>query len=385
MASLITSIMGSSNSVALYVRECRRLGVQILPPDINESEDKFTVVNGKIRFGLKAVKNVGTNVIQEIVKTRELKGKFESFNDFCQKVDSLVLNKRQVESLIKCGAFDSLGCKRSQLMVVYEQIIDGVLYQKKRNVEGQVSLFDSIMDVHESSGFYEAQLPSIDEFSKKDILSMEKEMMGLYLSGHPLSEYEYLLDANTTTNCNEIFEAHADINEEEQQFDIKDGSQVIVGGIIIKKQRKITRNDNTMAFLTLEDLYGTIEIIVFPKIFNKYMQYINEDSIVLIYGTLNMAEEETPKIICNKIVPITEVKNNTRLYLQVESKDNFKSIKNELLRILETYGGNNEVLVYSKLEKAKMKVPKENWVNLKNKDLINKLVTLLGNDNVIIK
>ncbi len=385
MASLITSIMGSSNSVALYTRECKRLGVEILPPDINESEDKFTVKDGKIRFGLKAIKNVGTNVIWEIVKTRNEKGKYKSFYDFCQKVDTLVLNKRQIESLIKCGAFDSLNCKRSQLMVVYEQIIDGVLYQKRRNVDGQVSLFDSSLGIESENDMYSEELPNIDEFSQKDILAMEKEMMGIYLSGHPLSEYESLLDDNTTTNCNEIFEAHEGISDVEQQSDIKDGSQVIVGGIIIKKQRKITKNDNTMAFLTLEDLYGAIEVIVFPKIYNKFMQYISEDSIVLIYGTLSMAEEETPKIICNKIVPLLEVKKNSKLYLQVESKEHYKDAKNDIYRILETSKGNNEVLVYSKLEKAKMIIQKDYWVNLKNNDLINKLITLLGNDNVIVK
>lgn len=385
MASLITSIMGSSNSVALYIRECKRLGVEILPPDINESEDKFTVKNGKIRFGLKAIKNVGTNVIAEIVKTRNEKGKFNSFTDFCQKVDALVLNKRQIESLIKCGAFDSLNCKRSQLMVVYEQIIDGVLYQKKRNVDGQVSLFDSGVGIDNGNDMYAESLPNIDEFSQKDILSMEKEMMGIYLSGHPLSEYESLLDDYTTTNCNEIFEAHDGVSGEEQESYIKDGNQVVVGGIIIKKQRKITKNDNTMAFLTLEDLYGTIEVIVFPKIYNKYMQYIDEDSIVLIYGTLSMAEEETPKIICNKVVPLLEMKKNSKLYLQVKSKEHYKNVKNDIFRILETSKGNNEILVYSKLEKAKMTIQKDHWVNLNNNDLINKLVTLLGKENVIVK
>ena len=385
MASLITSIMGSSNSVALYIRECKRLGVEILPPDINESEDKFTVSGKKIRFGLKAIKNVGTNVIAEIVRIREEKGKFKSFTDFCQKVDTLALNKRQVESLIKCGAFDSLGCKRSQLMEVYEQIIDGILYQKRRNVEGQVSLFDSDMGIEEVHDINSENLPNIDEFSQKEILSMEKEMTGIYLSGHPLSEYEALLDDNTTTNCSEIFEAHEGASDESQQSNIKDGSQVIVGGIIIKKQRKITKNDNYMAFLTLEDLYGTIEVIVFPKIYNKYLQYMKEDNIVLIYGNLNMAEEETPKIICNKILPLSEAKISSKLYLQVENKEHYKNIKNDIFKYLEDASGKSEVILYSKAEKSKMIIPKEYWADIKNENLINKLITLLGNENVIIK
>jgi len=387
MVSLITSIMGSSNSVALYIRECKRLGVKILPPDINESEDKFTVSDGKIRFGLKAIKNVGTNVIAEISRVREEKGKFKSFTDFCQKLDGLALNKRQIESLIKCGAFDSLGYKRKQLLQGYEDIVDGALYQKRRSVEGQLSMFegDIAKEIDKENILNTENIPDNGEFTSKQILSMEKEMSGIYLSGHPLSEYEALLDDNTTTNCSEIFEAHEHIAEETEESKLKDGDNVVVGGIIIKKQRKITKNDKTMAFLTLEDLYGSIEVIIFPKIYSKYLQYLDEDNIVLIYGFLNMAEEETPKIICNKIVPISEMKAKSKLYLQVESKDHYKTVKNDIFRYLENARGKSEVILYSKLEKLKMIIPNDFGVNIENKNIINELITLLGEENVIIK
>lgn len=387
MVSLITSIMGSSNSVALYIRECKRLGVKILPPDINESEDKFTVSDGKIRFGLKAIKNVGTNVIAEISRVREEKGKFKSFTDFCQKLDGLALNKRQIESLIKCGAFDSLGYKRKQLLQGYEDIVDGALYQKRRSVEGQLSMFegDIAKEIDKENILNTENIPDNGEFTSKQILSMEKEMSGIYLSGHPLSEYEALLDDNTTTNCSEIFEAHEHIAEETEESKLKDGDNVVVGGIIIKKQRKITKNDKTMAFLTLEDLYGSIEVIIFPKIYSKYLQYLDEDNIVLIYGFLNMAEEETPKIICNKIVPISEMRAKSKLYLQVESKEHYKTVKNDIFRYLENARGKSEVILYSKLEKSKMIIPNDFGVNIENKNIINELITLLGKENVIIK
>lgn len=387
MVSLITSIMGSSNSVALYIRECKRLGVKILPPDINESEDKFTVSNGMIRFGLKAIKNVGTNVIAEISRVRKEKGKFNSFTDFCQKLDSLALNKRQIESLIKCGAFDSLGYKRKQLLQGFEDIVDGALFQKKRSVEGQLSMFEGEIakEIDKENILNCENIPDNGEFTSKQILSMEKEIAGIYLSGHPLSEFETLLDDNTTTNCSEIFEAHEHISKETEESKLKDGDNVVVGGIIIKKQRKITKNDKTMAFLTVEDLYGSIEVIVFPKIYNKYLQYLDEDNIVLIYGHLNMAEEETPKVICNKIVPLSEMKAKSKLYLQVESKEHYKTVKNDIFRYIDNARGKNEVILYSKLEKSKIIIQNDFGINLDNKSIINELITLLGEENVIIR
>lgn len=385
MASLISSIMGSTNSVALYIRECKRLGVEILPPDINESEAKFTVVNGKIRFGLKAVKNVGINVIEEIVKTRNEKGKFTSFTDFCQKVDILVLNKRQIESLIKCGAFDSLNYKRAQLMVSFENIIDSITLQKRRNVRGQLSLFEIDSNNISNLDFDAENIPNIKEFPKKDLLAMEKEMMGVYLSGHPLSEYEEVLERNTTTNCNEIVQIEEDLNVGRQSTTISDGSKVIIGGIIIKKQRKITKNDNMMAFCTIEDLYGTIDVIVFPKIYKMYEKQLFVDNIVLVEGILNVGDEETPKIICNKITCLQELKKNKKLYLQVENKDIYRNFKNEMFEIFRSATGNDEVVLFLKEDKAKVVIPREYRVNISDNNLINKLINLLGVDNVIIK
>lgn len=394
MASLISSIMGSANSVALYIRECKKMGIYVLPPDINKSEGKFTVEDGNIRFGLKAVKNVGTNVISEIVNIRKEKGEYISFTDFCNKVSEMVLNKRQIESLIKCGAFDSLGCKRAQLIAVYEIIIDGIIYQKRRIVNGQVSLFEMNNNSHIHS---KDNLPDVSEFNEKDILAMEKDILGLYLSGHPLSRYENIIESVTNTNCNELHELNEqDLNNE--NINLKDGSQVVIGGIIIKRQNKTTKNNKSMAFLTIEDMFGDIDIIVFPKTFERYKNIINEDNIIIIYGVLSIQEDENIKIIANKIVPINEFNNisfdnkqkqiinkKSKIYLQIDSINQYKLIKNELIDIINNNKGYHQIIIYSKLEKSKLTMPNEFRVDLNKKNIINNFITLFGKENVIVK
>lgn len=384
MAALISSIMGSSGTVSLYIRECKRLGIEILPPDVNESRDKFTVENRKIRFGLAAVKNVGTNVIAEIIKAREEKGKFTTFTDFCTKVDQSVLNKRQIESLIKCGAFDFLKVRRSQLMAIYEKTIDTVVNQKKRNIEGQFSLFDDAVSVNMDLT-QDDDMPNLPEYNEKVLLAMEKEMMGVYLSGHPLSEYEKELENNATTNTSEI----AEVREPDESSQLSDGSRVVIGGIIIKKQNKITKNNNMMAFITLEDLYGTIEGIVFPKIYENCKDVLYEDNIILVEGTIDASEEDVPKLICNKITELKkDVKQSDRtkkLYLKVESTEHYKKIKRELFNIICKNIGDDCVVIYNQEEKANMVLPMKSWVNTENEELMKSLVNLLGNNNIAIK
>lgn len=391
MAALISSIMGSSSTVSLYIRECKRLGIEILPPDVNESVGKFTVMNGKIRFGLAAVKNVGVNVIQDIIRARETKGRFTSFSDFCQKVDSSVLNKRQIESLIKCGAFDFLKAKRSQLIEVYEKTIDSIVNQKKRNLEGQFSLFDDDLAGAIADSSLDEELPDKPEYSEKTILAMEKEMMGVYLSGHPLSQYEDELERRTTTNCSEI----AELKENGEQNDyIHDGSRVTIGGIIIKKQNKITKNNNMMAFITLEDLFGTIEVIIFPKIYESYKDLLYEDNIILVEGTLNIAEEETAKLLCNKIYPLSAItsqetaasgQGEKKLYIKVKDKEHYKNIKKDLISRLQKYSGRDCVIIYNEQEKTGMLLPEKNWADTGQDGLIDELKMIFGESSIAVK
>ena len=384
MAALLSSIMGSSDSVSLYIRECKRLGIEILPPDINESFAKFTVEKGKIRFGLAAVKNVGANVISTIVSIRETKGKFISFTDFCTKVDTTVLNKRQVESLIKCGAFDSFKVRRSQLMAIYEKTIDSIISHKKKNIEGQFSLFDTLQE----DVAINEEIPDLPEYNRKTILSMEKEILGVYLSGHPLSEYEEVLEKYATTNTNEIAELR---NTHEENWKLRDGSRVIIGGIIIKKQNKITKNNNMMAFITLEDLYGTVEGIVFPKVYDNYKDILQEDSIVLVEGTLDTSEEESAKLLINRIKELKKEEEilppiqPKKVYIKVKDMEQYKNIKRELFSLINKHKGDNTLIVYNEKDRTNLVLSGKNRVNIEDKRLKQGLIELIGEKNIVIK
>ncbi|WP_069648945.1 DNA polymerase III subunit alpha [Caloranaerobacter ferrireducens] len=378
MAALISSVMGNTNSVSLYIQECKRLGIEILPPDINESYSNFTVNGRKIRFGLAAVKNVGKPAIEAIIKARETDGKFKSFTDFCKRVDLNSVNKRTVESLIKCGAFDSLGLKRAQLLAVYERIIESIHQDKKRNIEGQFSLFETISKSDKQ--VYTDDLPDIEEFPDKILLSMEKEMLGIYLSGHPLASYEKELKRISNITTSEIYESLEKTEEENESFKLIDGKEVVIGGVITNKKNKITKNNNIMAFATLEDLYGSIELIIFPSTYEKYSNYINEDSLVIVKGRLSIHEEEEPKIICDSFRPLTKV-NMEKLYLKV-SRNKSLSVLNEIKSILSNYTGNVPVYVYLENKNKTIMAERDYWVDVTNDKLLNNLKKLLGQDCV---
>ncbi|RKD33408.1 DNA polymerase III subunit alpha [Thermohalobacter berrensis] len=376
-AALISSVMGNSNSVSLYIQECKRLRIKILPPDINESYRDFTVSDGKIRFGLAAVKNVGDSAIDAIVKEREENGKFISFTEFCQRVDIKHLNKRTVESLIKCGAFDSLGVYRSQLLAIYEKLLDGIHQDKKRNIDGQFSLFDSL-DISNGPNMIEDDLPDIKEFPERTLLAMEKEMLGVYISGHPLSSYSSELKRISTVNSSEINEISENVEEKNHASTLKDGSRVIMGGIIVEKKNKITKNNNMMAFATFEDLYGTVDLIIFPATYDKYSKYIEEDNIVVVEGRLSISEEENPKIICEKITPLVKT-NKEKLYLKVPRNKSL-NLLNNLKVILSRHSGNIPVYVYIEKDKKTIMADRNYWVNVEDENLIRELEKILGKD-----
>lgn len=356
IAAMLNSIMGTSEKVAFYIRFASELGIEVLPPDINESYAKFTVKGDKIRFGMAAVKNVGVNVIEGIVKSREEKGKFTSFTDFYNKIDVSLINKRAIESLIKAGAFDNFKVFRSQMMAVYEKLLDGMHNDKKKNIEGQMNLFADFTD---DVGFLEVQYPNIKEFEKKYILAMEKEMTGLYLSGHPLEEFDETLKLQTSTRISDIV-----INEalEEgiaaQPSKIRDGDKVIIGGIIAEVTKKFTKKNDMMAFIRLEDMYGGIEVIIFPKVFQSYKQLIEEDVVLKITGRVSIREEEQPKILCETLEPLVKV-SNEKVYILIDNetlkKEAFKKIKNTL----QEHKGAQPVLICTKQERMKFELGKD--------------------------
>ncbi len=383
-AALITSVMGNSKKVAEYIQHCKSKGIEVLPPDVNESSVSFTVKENKIRFGLAAVKNVGINAVLSIIKARQEKGRFDGLYDFLQKMDYSIINKRTVESLIKCGAFDSFGVYRSRMLAVYEKLIESIQGQKKNNVEGQISLFDTIDDSENIIGNI---YPDINEYPKKNMLSMEKEMLGLYISGHPLEEYKSELQASVTITTAELTPE----NEEEAQ-DIErnselDGKRAIMGGIIVSVKQKTTKTNNMMAFVELEDLYGTLEIIVFPKIYDRFKSLLVQDTIVLVEGRISQKEEEAAKIICDAVRPLKKYAGR-KLYIRINTEMQ-PDIIEQLKKVLIEYKGAQPVILVDEANKDNgksrvMKADSSIWVDINDK-LLNELKEVAGSDCVAVK
>ncbi|WP_061316548.1 DNA polymerase III subunit alpha [Clostridium botulinum] len=381
IAAMLNSVKGDSDRVSFYVNFAETLGIQIIAPNINESYSNFTVKDNRIIFGLTAVKNVGERGIDNIVLSREQKGKFIDLSDFFNKVDTSIINKRLVESLIKTGAFDCLNVYRSKMLAVFEKIMDGIQKQKRSNIEGQVNLFMDIMDNKESS--MDIKYPNIKEFDKKYILQMEKEMTGLYFSGHPLEEYEETLKIQTSHLISDIITKESlEGNLVDTMNSIKDGDKVVVGGMITHVSKKLTRNNDMMAFIVLEDLYSSIEVIVFPKIFNMARSIINEDEVVLLKGRVSLREDEQPKLICEVMEPLIKI-NSEKLYILVEEKKDIKLKLQETKGVFLQYKGNIPVYFCTNKERKKFRIDRELWVN-GNRELMDNLRNMFGENNVKI-
>lgn len=377
MAAMLTSVMGTNEKVAFYINACRKMNIDVLPPDINESHVSFTVIDNKIRFGLAAIKNVGKGAIYSIISARKEKSPFTGFVDFCQKVNLSDVNKRAVESMIKSGAFDSLGFKRAQLLNVYERTMESVVNDRKRNIEGQVSFFSMGSDNKLNN---RDDFPDIKEFDKKYILAMEKEMLGLYISGHPLDEYKDELETMTNTRISDIITV-GDEESGENHFTVEDGQRVIIGGIVSGINIKATRNNDIMAFINVEDLFASIEILVFPKTYQKCSRFIQEDSIVRIRGRVSVKEDEQPKIIAEDIEPLKKSAFEfDKLYLRLED-NTWEAQIEELKDTLSRYRGSCPVYVVLKQARKKLMASRDLWVKL-DPDLIIELKQKLGEDNV---
>lgn len=380
MAALMTSVMGSQSKLALYIQDCKEHGISLLPPSVNRSQMGFSVENGSIRYGLNAVKNVGRGIIDAIVSSRGERG-FKGFFDFCETVSASELNKKAVESLIKAGAFDDLGHYRSQLLAIFEKTIDGVHSIKRKSVEGQFSIFS--MDYAEiTSEEMGNKMPNIPELRSATLLQFEKEMLGIYLTGHPLDQYKQALEALTTINLAELKEATA-----EGDMTLKDNMQIIVGGLIVAKIDKITRNNSKMVFLTIEDLYDQIEVIVFPKTFERVENLLNKDQAILIHGRLQLKEDEAPKIIAEKIVELGDAQQAAKLkklYVRFENDapDRIETV-HKLLKIQESSysqkGKKSDVIFFIQSNQKKLKV---NCQVVATKELIEKIEGIIGAGNV---
>jgi len=298
MAALLTSVLDTSTKVAEYITECRKSGIEVLPPDINESDDVFTVVNGRIRIGLVAVKNVGRNIIRQLMSERENGGNFKDFYDFCSRMADSDLNRRALENMIKCGSFDSLGYKRRQLVLEYEGILDSISSKKRKNIEGQMDLFGIVND----ESIDKFIIPDHDEYSEKECMAFERATLGLYISGHPLEAYRRRLSLIGATTIDKIIKSF-----EEGLGEYKDGQYVTVAGVISSVKTKMTKSQSTMAYVQFEDETATMETLVFNKTLNECGNYILPDQTVIIKGRISVRDEKSPQIMCDSVRPIADL------------------------------------------------------------------------------
>ena len=372
MAALMTSVIDNTKKVSEYIYSCRQMGIPVLPPDINEGEGVFSAVNGNIRYGMYAIKSIGRPVVDTILEERHANGEYKTLQSFLERVASREVNKRAVENLIKAGACDGLDGNRQQMMNVYAVVMDNLASEKKKSMSGQMTLFDFASE--EDKKDYEIKFPELEEYSKEIKLGFEKEVLGIYLSGHPLEDYEAKWRKNISAVTADFL-----LDEETNEVKVKDNEVVIVGGMITEKTIKYTKNNKTMAFITLEDLVGTVEVIIFPKDYEKYHHLLNEDEKVFIRGRANVEEEKDGKIICEQIYSFDDTKRE--LWLQFETKEAFEEKEQQLYEMLHDSDGKDSVVIYISSIKAMKKLPESQNV-CADMVIVNNLTNFLGKNNV---
>ena len=372
MAALMTSCIENPSKVSEYILNCRQMGIRILPPDINRSVGNFSVEPEGIRYGLSAVKGIGKPVMDAIVEERNRGGEFISLKDFCQRLSGKEVNKRTIENFIKAGAFDGLGGTRKQFMMIYVQILDMVNQEKKTSMTGQMSLFD-IMGEEERKSF-DIKLPDVGEYTKETKLAFEKEVLGVYISGHPLEEYEQSWRKNISAVTSDFYP-----DEETGQPKVPDGSKQIVGGMITEKTIKYTRNNKVMAFLTLEDLVGTVEIVVFPRDYENNAHMMEEDSKVFIQGRVSAEDDKPSKLICEKISAFNDIPRE--LWIQFSGKEEYEKKVHHLYQLLSQSDGSDQVIVYLRKERMMKRLPAARNVQIDD-GLLDILTKEYGSENV---
>ena len=372
MAALMTSVLDNTSKVSEYIYTCRQMGIAILPPDINEGEGGFSVSGQAIRYGLSAIKSIGRPVIDAIVEERKIRGPFTTLKDFITRLSGREVNKRTIENFIKAGALDGLEGNRRQKMMIYGSLLDALNQEKKTTMAGQMTLFDIAPE--EDKAEYEIKLPNVEEYDKEVLLGFEKEVLGIYISGHPLEEYMERLKKNTNAVTTDFV-----LDEETGTLKVSDGAKVCIGGMITDKVIKYTKNNKAMAFITLEDLVGTVEIIIFPKDYERYAKYLENDAKVFVEGRVTAEEDRNGKLICEKIISFDEVKRE--LWLQFPSKSNFEEKEGALYGKMMDADGSEHVVIYLAAEKQMKRLPENRNVAI-TKELLEDLGNFLGKDNV---
>ena len=372
MAALMTSVIDNPSKVAEYIMTSRSMGIQILPPDINVGENGFSVAGGQIRYALSAIKSVGRPVIDAVVAERDARGPYQNLGDFVTRVTDRDMNKRVVEHFIKAGAMDSLGGTRKQLLSVYLQVIDGIQQNRKNNLAGQLSLFDIAGE--EEKVDYQVSLPDVGEYSKEMKLAFEKEVLGIYISGHPLEEYRDTWKKNITNTT-----ADFALDEETGEPRVAEGAKVTIGGMITEKKIKYTKNEKVMAFLQVEDLVGSVEVIVFPRDYEKYGNAVMEDSKVFIKGRVSVEEDKDAKLVCEQITTFEQMPK--KLWIKFPTKDAFEQKRDTLFGILRGEEGKDNVVIYVENPKS-MNPLSANWNVSAEVALIERLEEAFGEGNV---
>ena len=372
MAALMTSCIDNPGKVAEYILNSRQMGISILPPDVNQSEGIFTVEGKSIRYGMSAIKGIGKPVMEAVTREREENGPFVSLQDFAGRMTGKEINKKTVENFIKSGAFDSLGATRKQMMQIYISVLDAAAQERKNSLTGQMSLFDFV-DA-ETKHSYEIPLPNVGEYGKEEKLAFEKEVLGIYISGHPLEEQEECWRKNITAVTTDF------LPDEETGFPkVVDGAKVIVGGMITDKKIKYTKNNKTMAFLTLEDLLGTLEIVVFPRDYERNAALMQEDAKVFIQGRVSAEDDKASKLICEKMYAFEDMPRE--LWIQFPDKAAYEQEVTELYRILAASDGSDQVVLYIRAQKAMKRLPPSRGVKI-GEELLGMLNEKYGSENV---
>ncbi len=372
MAALMTSVIDKSSKVSEYIQVCRQMGIAVLPPDINEGLASFSVSDGAIRYALSAIKSVGRPLIESVIEERTANGRFRSLEDFIERMAGHEINSRAIENFIKAGAFDGMGGTRLQFMMIYKSILDSVNRKRRHSMEGQMTLFDIASG--EEKAQYEIRLPDAGEYDKEDLLSMEKEVLGIYISGHPLEEYEEKWRKNITNVTSDFVR-----DEETGETQVRDGESTMIGGMIVGKTIKYTKNNRTMAFLTLEDLYGTVEVIVFPNDYDRFGRLMQEDAKVFIRGRVSLEDEKNGSVICEKMYSFDE--GGRELWIRFPDMEAYRAGQAELTAGLRDSDGNDPVVIYLDAERAAKRLGDAQTVRADG-TLCERLAGIFGADNV---
>ena len=373
MAALMTSVIDNPSKVSEYIYACRQMNIKILPPDINKGEANFSVDGGDIRYGLAAIKSIGRPVIKAIVEDREELGLFQNLEDFITRLSAKnILNKRTIENLIKAGALDTLGGTRKQFMSIYVQIVDHVTQEKKNSMVGQMTLFDLVSEDQKEE--FQIRMPDVGEYSKETLLAFEKEVLGIYVSGHPLEAYEEKWKKSISATT-----ADFQLDEETGHTKVHDGAKEIIGGMITEKTIKHTKTNQMMAFITVEDLLGTVEVVVFPRDYEKNRDYLEVDSKVFVRGRVSEEDDKPSKMICEKIIPFERTKKE--LWIQFPDKATFLDEEQIVYGYLADSDGDDEVMIYCAKERAVKKLPKNRNIGI-NEQILSRLMNHFGDKRV---